>query len=226
LAGIRDYSQDDASDLIRTEHYTNAIDALATFKEDSLLFEPGTRFHYSSFGWNLLGALIEKITGSHYLTYMSETIFNPLGMESTLGDDATKTITNRSTFYDLTGKPNDLGDISYKYASGGLLSTADDLVKFGNEMLNGKSLTEKQRDILFQSQKTKAGNETGYGLGWYTGVDRNGHRIWYHAGDSFSSSSWLVIYPDDKLVVALVANSQHAADFDIYEVGELFYGNK
>jgi CubicO group peptidase (beta-lactamase class C family) len=170
LAGIRDYREDDAGDLIRTEHYTNAIDALATFKEDSLLFEPGTQFHYSSFGWNLLGALIEKITGSHYLTYMSETIFNPLGMESTLGDDATKTITNRSTFYDLTGKPNDLGDISYKYASGGLLSTADDLVKFGNEMLNGKSLTEKQRDILFQSQKQKP--ETKPAMVWV------GTRVW------------------------------------------------
>jgi serine beta-lactamase-like protein LACTB len=156
LAGIRDYREDVAGDLIRTEHYATAIDALATFKEDSLLFEPGTQFRYSSFGWNLLGALIEKITGSHYLTYMSETIFNPLGMESTLGDDATKTITNRSTFYDLTGKPNDLGDISYKYASGGLLSTADDLVKFGNEMLNGKSLTEKQREHIISIAKNKS----------------------------------------------------------------------
>jgi CubicO group peptidase (beta-lactamase class C family) len=225
LAGIRDYHENDLSDLIRTEHYTNAIEALRIFKEDSLSFEPDTRFQYSTYGWNLLGALIEKLSNKHYLTYMEETIFTPLRMESTVGDDVTKKINNRSTFYDLTGVPNDLGDLSYKFAGGGLLSTTEDLVKFGNALLNERSLAAKERAVLFQSQKTKAGTETGYGLGWYTGVDRNGHRIWYHAGDMLSSSSWLVIYPDKNLVIALLANSQHAAAFDIYEIGELFYGN-
>jgi len=226
LAGIRDYLEDDLRDLIRTEHYSTSIEALTTFKEDSLLFEPGIRFHYSSFGWNLLGALIEKITGKYYLDYMAESVVNPIGMQSTRGDDVTQLISNRSVFYDLTGQPNDLGDLSYKYAGGGLLSTAEDLVKFGNEILDGKTLTSKQRELLFQPQKTNSGDETGYGLGWYVGVDRNGHRIWYHAGDSFSSSSWLIIYPDDNLVIALLANTQHAAAFDVYEIGELFYGNK
>lgn len=226
LAGIRDYQEDNLNDLIRTEHYDNAIDALNIFKDDTLLFESGTHFHYSSYGWNLLGALIEKITGQHYLDYLKKSILEPMEMSSTMGDDVTLNISNRSTFYDLTGQPNDLGDISYKYASGGLLSTAEDLVKFGSQILNDKIVSSKQRDVLFQSQKTKDDKITGYGLGWYTGVDRNGHRIWYHAGDSFSSSSWLVIYPDDYLVIALLANTQHAAAFDIYEIGELFYGNK
>jgi CubicO group peptidase (beta-lactamase class C family) len=224
LAGIRDYHEENLNDLIRTEHYSSSIDALNIFKDDTLLFEPGTRFHYSSYGWNLLGALIEKITGKHYLDYMKESVFDPMGMSSTMGDDATLTIPNRSAFYDLTGQPNDLGDISYKYASGGILSTAGDLVKFGNQILNDKNVSSKQRDLLFESQKTTERKVTGYGLGWYTGVDRNGHRIWYHAGDSFSSSSWLVIYPDKKLVIALLANTQHAAAFDIYEIGELFIG--
>jgi len=225
LAGIRDYQEENLNDLIRTEHYNSSIDALNIFKDDALLFEPGSRFQYSSYGWNLLGSLIEKITGNPYLDYMNESVFGPIGMSSTMGDDATLIIPNRSTFYDLTGHPNDLGDISYKYASGGLLSTAEDLVKFGNQILNEKNVSSKERDILFQSQKTTDGKATGYGLGWYTGVDRNGHRIWYHAGDSFSSSSWLVIYPDRNLVIALLANTQHAAAFDIYEIGELFIGN-
>lgn len=225
LAGIRDYNENSLNDLIRTEHYNSSIDAMNVFKDDTLLFEPGTRFHYSSYGWNLLGALIEKITGKHYLDYMNEIVFAPFGMQSTMGDDATMTIHNRSVFYDLTGQPNDLGDLSYKYAGGGLLSTAEDLVKFGNQVLNDKSILPKQRQVLFQSQKTTDGKATGYGLGWYVGVDRNGHRIWYHAGDSLSSSSWLVIYPDKNLVIALLANTQHAAAFDIYEIGELFYGN-
>lgn len=225
LAGIRDYNENDLSDFIRTEHYANAMEALNAFKNDTLLFEPGTQFHYSTYGWNLIGAVIEGASGQHYLDYMKKNVWEPFGLSSTCGDDVTATIPNRSTFYDLTGQPNDLGDLSYKYAGGGLLSTAEDLVKFGNELLHGGLSTERQK-LLFSSQKLKDGSETGYGIGWYIGKDRNGHRIWYHAGDSFSSSSWLVIYPDKDLVIAFLANSQHGAAFDIYEIAEMFYENK
>lgn len=226
LGGIRDYKEDDLRDFIRTEHYNTSTEALTIFKDDSILFEPGTQFHYSTYGWSLAGAVIEGITGQSYLDYMRENVWHPMGMKETDGDDATKAIPNRSVFYDLTGEPNDLGDVSYKYPGGGLLSTAEDLVRFGNEVLHSPLLSEKQKEQLFQLQKTRDGKETGYGLGWYIGHDPNGHRIWYHPGDSFSSSSWLVIYPDKDLVIALLANSQQGVHFDIYELAALFYNNK
>jgi CubicO group peptidase (beta-lactamase class C family) len=123
----------------------------------------------------------------------------------------------------LTGQANDLGDWSYKYSGGGLLSTSEDLVKFGNEILNGKYFDSKEKMILFDPQTTLGNEKTGYGFGWYMGVDKNGHRIWYHSGDSFSSSSHLIIYPDDNLVLAFLTNSQHGAAFDVQNIGELFY---
>ncbi len=100
-----------------------------------------------------------------------------------------------------------------------------DLVKFGNEILNGKYFDSKAKTILFEPQTTLDNEKTGYGLGWYIGVDKNGHKIWYHSGDSFSSSSHLIIYPDDNLVIAFLANSQDGAAFDIQQIGELFYKN-
>lgn len=223
LAGIRDYKEDHLADFIQTRHFENARHAMEVFKDDSLLFKPGTKFHYSTFGWNLIGAIIEGITRENYLDYMKKNIWQPIRLSNTCGDDNTTLIPNRSKFYDLTGQANDLGDWSYKYSGGGLLSTTEDLVKLGNEILTGRYFDADAKAMLFEPQTTLNNEKTDYGLGWYIGVDKNGHRIWYHSGDSFSSSSHLIVYPDDNLVVAFLSNSQEGAAFDIQSIGELFY---
>jgi serine beta-lactamase-like protein LACTB len=223
MAGFRDYDESNPDDYIRTVHYENAVQAVKIFENDTLLFKPGSRFHYSTFGWNLIGAIIEKISGKDYLAYMAENIWKPLGLENTYGDNIRTTIPDKSKFYDGTGEENGLGDLSYKYAGGGLLSTGKDLLKIGNEILYGSYIDPKLKKILFETQHTSDGKETGYGLGWYTGRDRNGHRIWYHPGDSFSSSSCLLIYPDDEIVVSFLANAQSGVAFDIEKIGAVFY---
>lgn len=226
IAGFRDYKENDLNDYIRTEHYKNSLEALAVFQDDSLQFEPGTKFSYSTFGWNLLGAVIEKLSGKEYLSFMNEVVWRPLGLSSMCGDESKKKIANRSTFYDVNGAENDLGDLSYKYAGGGLLSNAADLIKLGNMLIDDRYFTEMDRQLLFETNYLSNGESTGYGLGWYVGEDRNGHRIWYHAGDSFSGSSYLIIYPDDDIVIAFLANSQEGVHFDINAIAELFYKNK
>lgn len=221
-AGFRDYDEKNLSDYIRTEHYSTATQALSVFQEDSLLFEPGTQFFYSTFGWNLIGAVIESCSGVDYLSYMKREVWQPLGLTNTCGDEKNNVIPNRSKFYDITGEENDLGDLSYKYAGGGLLSTAKDLLVFGNALLSCKFF-EDDRQLLFETNYLADGQATGYGLGWYIGKDANGHRMWYHSGDSFSSSSHLFIYPDDDLVIAFLGNSQEGVNFDTERIGELFY---
>jgi hypothetical protein len=57
------------------------------------------------------------------------------------------------------------------------------------------------------------------------GQDKNGHRIFYHSGDTFSSSSHLILYPDLDLVIAFVANSQEGAAFDLVSIAEHFYND-
>jgi CubicO group peptidase (beta-lactamase class C family) len=225
LAGFRDYQEENLNDYIRTEHFTTAREALKIFKDDSLLFEPGTKFSYSSFGWNLLGAVIEAISGMTYLDYMEQNIFRALRLAHTSGDDIFQKPVGRSKFYDATGQENELGDFSYKYPAGGLLSTGTDLLKLGNELLYGRYFDSKTKPLLFQSQYTSDGKKTNYGIGWYTGIDKNGHRIWYHGGDSFSGSSYLIIYPDDKIVISFLANGQEGVYFNTQNIGELFYSS-
>jgi CubicO group peptidase (beta-lactamase class C family) len=203
LAGIRHYAE---SELIQKRHYHNSTESISIFKDDSLLFKPGTQYAYSSYGWNLIGAVIEGAAHENYLDYMVKNIWVPLEMNQTYGDIADSAMANRSRFYYATGEQAGSDDLSYKYPSGGLLSTTEDLVKFGNELLRGRYFDRDLKKQLFESQHTSDGKPTSYGLGLNTVKDKNGHRVWYHAGDLPESSGYLLIYPDDDMVIAFLAN--------------------
>ena len=222
LAGFRDYAENSMSDYIRTKHYSNATEALEVFKSDALLFPPGSQFHYSPFGINLAGAVIEQITGMDYPRFLGEAVFKRLGMDHSFADGEVPDTVTGSRYYDITGQENSLGDLSYKYPAGGMVSNCTDLLKFGNALLNGELLPANWIDSMMTSQHTSAGTPTGYGIGWYTGSDGDGNRIWYHSGDSFSGSSGILIYPDQKVVVAFLANSQAGVRVDLQKIAKPF----
>lgn len=221
-AGIRHYRPNDVHDFVRTQHYKTATEALPIFQHDSLLFEPGTQYRYSSYGWNLIGAVIEGASGQSFLNYMNRNVWVPLGMTSTYGDRADSLMPNRSQFYSESGQVAPYEDLSYKYAGGGLLSTADDLVRFGNSFLANTSSDSSLVKLLFTSQTTRDGKPTYYGLGWNIGRDKNGRRIYWHDGDLSGSSAYLLIYPDDKLIVAFLANAPQGITLDAQRLATLF----
>jgi Beta-lactamase len=97
-------------------------------------------------------------------------------------------------------------ELSYKWPGGGLLSTPEDLVRFGFAHLAGDYLPAAVRAGLFVTQKTAAGEETGVGLGWRVGTDWRGRRIYHHSGAQAGARSTLVLYPDDGVVVAIMTN--------------------
>jgi len=226
LSGIRHYDDKNPADLVRFEHYPSATAATSIFVNDTLLFEPGSRYLYSSLGWNLIGAVIESVTGEPYLKYMSRNIWRPLKMAHTCGDDSDSVIADVSKLYSPTGEALPRDDVSYKYPSGGLLSTAEDLVKYANELLHPKILNAKAVSGLFETHHTTGGENINYGLGWNISKDRNGHRMWFHAGNLPGGSAYLVIYPDDDLILAFLANTQEGLLFNVEDIGELFYNRK
>jgi CubicO group peptidase (beta-lactamase class C family) len=96
-----------------------------------------------------------------------------------------------------------------------LLSTAEDLV--GSALLQPGILSAQSLKIMFRSQKTKAGEETGYGLGWEIAKSTSGQQIYEHSGGSVGSHSQLILYPSAHVVVALLTNLT-AADWKREEV--------
>jgi CubicO group peptidase (beta-lactamase class C family) len=207
LAGIRHY-KDGEMEIQR--HYDNVQDGLKIFENDPLIDTPGAKFHYSSYGYNLLSAAIESASGEPFLTYMQERVFTPMGLVHTAADQNTQLIEQRSRFYDLAKDGHQENapyvDNSYKWGGGGFLSTAEDLVRFGSQLLQPGFLKESSLQQLFTSQKTKSREETHYGIGWGLHTLPNGQNIYEHSGGSIGGTSQLIVFPDTHVVIALVTN--------------------
>ena len=225
LAGIRHYKGDE---FLISRHYDSVLEGLKIFENDLLVSPPGTKFIYSSYGFNLLSAVIERASGEEFVSYMQNYVFTPLGLIDTLADQNRPIIEERSRFYSrekdgpLENAP--YVDNSYKWAGGGFLSTAEDLVRFGSALLRPGFLKEESLRTLFTSQKTISGEETGYGVGWGIRKSASGKRIYEHAGGSVGGSCQLILYPDSHLVVALVTNLGNAPwkIEDVEAIGESF----
>ena len=207
LAGIRHYRGDE---FLLNRHFDTVLEGLAIFQGDSLLFPPGTKFSYSSYGWNVISAVVEGAAGQDFLTYMSRNVLRPLGLTHTAPDRADSLIPNRTRFYE---RGADSGfvlappvDNSYKWAGGGFLSTAEDLVKFGSALLEPGFLKPTTLELLFTSQKTGAGEPTGYGVGWFVATDGRGHRWVSHGGSSVGGTTAFGVDRDSRIVIAITSN--------------------
>lgn len=209
LAGIRHYQ---GEEFVLKRHWASVHDGLAIFKDDSLLFEPGTRYSYSTYGWSLISAVIEGAGGQPYLDFMNTRVFGPLGMHNTVAEFVDSLIPHRARFYTRGDSGGGVinatfVDNSYKWAGGGFLSTTEDLGRFGDALLDGTLLKPATVQLLWTSQKTRDGKETGYGMGWRTDKDSAGRRRVWHSGGSEGGTAYLLIYPDQKLIISVLVNS-------------------
>jgi len=208
LAGIRHYNGDE---FLSAERFETVLAGLEIFQDDTLLFEPGTRFSYSSYAWNLVSAVVEGASGEEFLAYMQRHVFQPLGMDNTVADHTDSIIPNRTRFYMTTphGVLNaPFVDNSYKWAGGGFLSTPSDLVRFGMAHFSEELMRRGTIEELWTSQRTNDDEETENGIGWFFDVDPNGSRLVQHGGGSIGGTTMLMLMPEHGVVVALVANGR------------------
>jgi serine beta-lactamase-like protein LACTB len=227
LGGIRHYKE---GEVDSQKHYDTVLGGLERFQNDPLVVPPGTKFSYSSYGYNLLSAAIESAAGENFLEYEREHVFTPLGLRSTVADQPADIIEERARFYspakDKQAQNAAFVDNSYKWAGGGFLSTSEDLVEFGSALLQPGFLKAESLALLFTPQKTKDGKETKYGMGWFVTKSRSGQRIYEHSGGSVGGSSDLILYPDAHLVVAFVCNFSGSDDGwkgeEVQSLGEAF----
>lgn len=208
LAGIRHY---EGNEFLSNTAYQSVTAGLAIFANDTLLFEPGTRFAYSSYGFNLIGAVVEGASGENFLAYMGGHVIRPLGLTHTAPDRVDSLIPDRTTFYDPDTVHGGFQvappvDNSYKWAGGGFLSSAEDLVRFASALERPGLLPQAALDLLFTSQRTKDGQPTGYGVGWFVTTDSLGHRRAFHGGGSVGGTTAFGFDRDARVAFALTSN--------------------
>jgi len=202
LSGIRNYRGREAASNLP---YPNLRSGLKIFEDDPLETPPATKFSYASYNYNILGAVMEAATQESFLTFMEQNVLGPLGLVHTRPDQAGAVDPDLSRFYEtwLNGDfiPSPAVNLSYAWPAGGYLSTAEDLVRFGNAHLRPGFLKLPSLKMLFTSQAASSGKPTHYGLGWFLGRD-----IVYHGGDSFGGAAILLLRPASRTVVAITAN--------------------
>jgi len=183
-----------------------------------LLFEPGTRFSYSSYGFNFLSAAVEGASGEDFLAFMQREVFDEIGMTSTTADMNDSIIVHRAAFYEVNDAMQfenaPYVDNSYKWAGGGFLSTTLDLLQFGEAHMVPGYLSESTLAVLTTPQVLASGDTTDYGLGWFTWKE-NGRQFISHGGGSIGGITDFVVYPDEELVIAVLSNSSNTRYGDV-----------
>lgn len=216
FAGIRHYKSEEQSDpeIGNTKHFDDPIQGgLNFFKDDPLVAQPGTSFHYSAQGYTLVGCVIEGASGAKYVDYLRQNIFIPVGMKQTQADDRFTIIPYRTRFYEKKGSGAvlnaDFLDSSYKMPGGGWLSSAEDMARFEAAILNDKLIRRSTRDLMWTRVKAPDGSQNGYALGWGWGkhdehqVDGVGHN-----GGQQGASTAIVIAPDQRAGAVVLINME------------------
>jgi serine beta-lactamase-like protein LACTB, mitochondrial len=210
LAGIRSYR---GKELDSTIYYSNRLEPLKLFADDPLVAEPGTRYVYSSYGYNILGAIVETVAAQPFMTYLQEKVLRPAAASSIVADDTFAIIPNRVRGYQLAeGKLENCGltDTSNKIPGGGLLGTAQDIVRFALALSRGRLLKAESLDAMYQPMKLKDGKQQGYGMGWTLGKLEG--KTWrYHTGGQQGTSSFIGQFPEEDLQIAVLTNRTGAA---------------
>jgi CubicO group peptidase (beta-lactamase class C family) len=231
------------AETLRLEHCDNARAAIGAVAEDTLLFEPGTQWRYSNFGFQLVGAVIESAAGEPFLEFMDREVFTRAGMEQTvpdLGDEGPDEVVkyDRAAF-GMLRRGQEI-DMSCPMAAGGFLSTPSELVRFGYAMLNRELLDSATVELFWTPQRLKAAAAdeaaglvrmrapTTYGYGWTIqnvalGDDEAATtRMIGHGGSVLGGQASLMIFPDEDLVVAVMTNASADVSGFAREIAGIF----
>ncbi len=215
VAGIRHYRD---NEFLANKTYTDSIHALEIFKDDDLLFEPGTEYSYSTYAWTLISAAMENVSGKDFKTIIREEVLEPLDLKNTIFDDNKPIIKNRQSAYDfndgvLENSPE--VNASYKYAGGGFLASPIDVVNFALAHTKSGYLKPETLKEMFTILPPSY-----HGIGWVVGFDRymdnyseefqnimrDHPNTVMHSGGSVGGLTMMILCLDHNRAVALTKN--------------------
>ncbi len=207
-SGIRHYRP---GEFLIKDHFDTLEQAIAIFREDSLKFEPGTDYSYSSYAFNLLAGVVEKASGMSFEEYLRKFVWEPSGMRRTFFEHQLVIVPLRSRQYFI--RDNELlnapfVDLSIKWAGGGMISSAGDLIRLHIALDKGILLSEATRRLMQTPYTLKNGKTISKGLAWSISRDSEGHTIVSHSGGATGGTTFLGRIPETGFALAILTNLQ------------------
>ena len=186
-------------------------DYLKLFGTRDVAFTPGERFAYSNYGYLMLGAIIEAVTGQSYYDYVQEHVYAPAGMRATASLPEAVEVPGRSIGYTarIPGangvlQPNTDTLPCRGASAGGGYSTVGDLIRFSEALRAGKLVSSK---LLEEATRTQVATGPGGGYGYgFVSTQVNGTRAFGHSGGAPGMSADLMVFPEPGYEVAIAAN--------------------
>jgi CubicO group peptidase (beta-lactamase class C family) len=180
---------------------------------------PGSSFEYTNLNYDLLGALVERISGQDFDDFVQERIFSPLGMNnSTLKPDVAAGLDRADGHQMMLGHIITRNIPIYHSAqpAGWVMSSAEDMAKWllvnlNDGMLNGQQVIPSIVVQLMHKPEidfTSHGEEMSYAMGWFVGQTGVGEPVIWHSGDTPNFLSEIIILPQRNLGVVMLVNSQ------------------
>ncbi|CAG2102335.1 unnamed protein product [Medioppia subpectinata] len=214
-------------DFVHVFRAVNVSQTIAQFKDEKLLSKPNTKWSYSNYGYQMVGAIIEAVLNSTYDKEI-EKMFRQLNMNSTFVEKREAIYKHRPQYYTNTTKleKSDIVDelVTYEgnWPAGGIIATASDLLRFGNAMISANN--GKQKDFLSKEtvkelwtpetigkiKPIELGKDD-YAKGWFvTNIPESDpypyKTIILHSGGLSGTSTWLILFPKQNIVGVAFAN--------------------
>ena len=237
-SGIHNFTEGPVIDKISTSG-TTVEQLIADIAGQSPLydFDPGKGWWYSNSNYALLGAVIEKVSGESWATFMKTEIFDKLGMVDTQADDARDVVRRRASGYTLAdGAPGkfrnaDFTDMSVPYAAGALRSTVVDMARWNAGLYGGKLLRPQSLKEMLAPGRLRTGAENQTAIAWPGGKafapppgyvpgpyafglqhhSEQGRRIIGHDGSIAGFDALMQTYVDKGLTIIVLTNTNGAA---------------
>ena len=193
---------------------TGAKWALSYLAGQPLVAVPGAAYKYTTFGFNLAGVAIGASQKTTLEALVKQWVSGPFQLKTLRPDRLWEDIPHRAVGYwkgdDGTVLLQGSSDVSWKLGGGGFISTVADMAGYCRALSDLDRFDEAARKLAWTSQKTSAGKETGYGLGFSIG-GKNGKKRVGHSGSQQKVRSNLRLYPDEKLCFVMATNSTWAS---------------
>jgi CubicO group peptidase (beta-lactamase class C family) len=213
-AGIVHY---DNGPIIKTERtyaqahpFADVVTALDWFKDSPLVNQPGEKYSYSTFGFMLVAAVVQRAGNEPYAQQVRERIIDPLHLTTMQPDYQWINIPNRAVGYVKNGAAVERStdtDVSWKLGGGGYISDIADFAGFAKGVLDGRLVSAQTQAAMWTPQKLADGAATDYGLGFMIADDNGSLRI-AHSGSQEKTKTWLAIWPQQKRGIVIMTNSE------------------
>jgi CubicO group peptidase (beta-lactamase class C family) len=182
-----------------------------------LEFKPGEQVLYSNTGFQLLGCLVEQVSGERFEDHLKRTVLRPAGMMRT-GFIADKQIAGEPIALGYSPDYPDgiVGRADQQWyhwglrGCGGILTSIEDLLQLERALRGGQLLTSEEKETLFKPrQKPSFPGGSCYGYGWQTSDEFAGIPTRYigHGGDTRGFESKFLRFPDERLLIAILSNT-------------------